>query len=231
MIISHSHRFIFIKSAKTAGTSIEAALSQFCSGSDVVTPLGNYSVNRDESGRIAHRAMNAGGYAQHEHGIAIKNSLPDEVWRNYFKFSIARNPWDRVLSLFFWKGRNDPALIDAQKRRVAGSPGSRIDQVRSVRLLFAQFVKDGKWQTNDRFYILDGELCTDYIVRYEDLGEDLAKVCASINLPTLELPHLKAGIRERDRHYSEYYDPETKAIVEARHANDIRYFGYRFEKA
>ena len=38
MIISHTHKFILLKSLKTAGTSIEAALSQACGGQDVVTP-------------------------------------------------------------------------------------------------------------------------------------------------------------------------------------------------
>ena len=40
MILSHSHRFIFIKSAKTAGTSLESALSNDCDGKDLVAPIG-----------------------------------------------------------------------------------------------------------------------------------------------------------------------------------------------
>ena len=39
MIINHQHRFIFIKVQKTAGTSVEIALSQFCGPTDVITPL------------------------------------------------------------------------------------------------------------------------------------------------------------------------------------------------
>ncbi|TAE78164.1 MAG: hypothetical protein EAZ84_02360 [Verrucomicrobia bacterium] len=38
MVISHKHRFIFIKTAKTAGTSIEAFLSPHCGPDDVFTP-------------------------------------------------------------------------------------------------------------------------------------------------------------------------------------------------
>ena len=39
MIISHKHKFIFVKTVKTAGTSIEAFLSQHCGPDDVLTPI------------------------------------------------------------------------------------------------------------------------------------------------------------------------------------------------
>ena len=38
MIISHEHKFIFLKTKKTAGTAIEAALSELCGPRDVITP-------------------------------------------------------------------------------------------------------------------------------------------------------------------------------------------------
>lgn len=39
MIVSHKHKFIFIKTAKSAGTSIEIALSKFCGSEDIITPI------------------------------------------------------------------------------------------------------------------------------------------------------------------------------------------------
>ena len=60
MIISHSHKFIFIKSEKTAGTSVEAALSEYCSGEDVVTSRSmTIRHNRNEKGKFIHQSMNA----------------------------------------------------------------------------------------------------------------------------------------------------------------------------
>lgn len=39
MIISHKHRFIFIKTRKTAGTSIEISLARYCGPDDIITPI------------------------------------------------------------------------------------------------------------------------------------------------------------------------------------------------
>jgi hypothetical protein len=39
MILSHRHKFIFIKGMKVAGTSAEIALSQICGPEDIVTPI------------------------------------------------------------------------------------------------------------------------------------------------------------------------------------------------
>jgi hypothetical protein len=39
MIVSHEHKFIYLKTKKTAGTSIELALSRLCGPDDIITPL------------------------------------------------------------------------------------------------------------------------------------------------------------------------------------------------
>ena len=39
MILSHKHKFIFLKTKKTASTSLEIALSKICGKDDIVTPV------------------------------------------------------------------------------------------------------------------------------------------------------------------------------------------------
>jgi len=229
MIISHTNRYIFIKSTKTAGTSIEAALSNHCRGDDVVTPLGDYDFNRDETGAWVHKSMNEGSYQQHDDARTIRDSLPAEVWNGYFKFSIARNPWDRTLSRFFWNHRSDPAL--KPQPGLLQRLGVPADELAPARKAFKRFLKEEAWDTNDRFYLIDGVLCVDYVVRYERLAEDLLEVCRRVGLPELHLPRLKSGMRSKKHHYSDYYDDESRELVAERHRNDIHFFGYQFEQA
>jgi hypothetical protein len=226
VIISHTHRYIFIKSEKTAGTSLEAALSAHCSENDVVTPLGDYWFNRGERGEWIHSSMNAEGFFQHDPAAEIKRKVPPEVWDGYFKFSIARNPWDRIVSDFSWRARNRPEL--QPRRRWYHRLGVPFDEFGATRNLFREFVAGDEWTTNDRFYLLDDKLCVDFVIRYERLTEDLTEVCRRVGLPSVELPRLKAGLRKGGHSYRDYYDDASKAIVGERHRNDVRLFGYEF---
>jgi len=51
MIISHKHKFIYIKCRKTAGTSIEMSLSKLCGPQDIITPL-TITVNPKKNGDL-----------------------------------------------------------------------------------------------------------------------------------------------------------------------------------
>ncbi len=226
MIISHSHKFIFIKSYKTAGTSVEAAISQYCSGDDVVTPLGDYTFNRNERGDWIHHSNNAGDFHQHDVALTIRNSLPADIWNDYFKFSIARNPWDRAVSLFSWGKRRD---LPVPRKRFYHYLGIPFDDMHETRKLFSEFIKGG-WTNNDCFYTIDEQLCVDFVIHYERLREDFLEVCKSIGVPAKDLPQLKSGIRKQSHHYSSYYDEESQSIVAERNKNDIRLFGYEFER-
>jgi hypothetical protein len=236
MIISHTHKFIFIKSEKTAGTSIESALSRYCSGNDVVTPINDYRHNRDEKGEFIHQSMNADEFIQlnlpnlqHVDALTIKSKVPAEIWDSYFKFSITRNPWDKVISDFYWKKRQDPAINP--RKRFYNYLGVPFNELGELKKTFSEFLQSGEWGNNDRFYIIDDQLCVDYVIRYENLLEDLGEVCRTVGLEACTLPRLKSGLRRKRYHYSEYYDEESKEIVAEAHKNDIRLLGYEFNPA
>lgn len=70
--------------------------------------------------------------------------------------------------------------------------------------------------TNDRFYVIGGKLCVDFVIRYEQLADDLLEVCRRIGLP-----QLKSGMRSKKYHYSAYYHDGSRDLVTERRENDI----------
>jgi hypothetical protein len=225
LIISHTHKYIFLKSLKTAGTSVEAALSRHCGSGDMVTPLEDYWFNRDERGEWIHSAMNSEGFFQHDSAAEVKRKAGSEIWNSYFKFSIARNPWDRVVSLFAWEARNKPELKPVKK--LHHKLGVPFDEFAETARLFRTFVT-GQWSTNDHIYLIDDQLCVDYVIRYESLSDGLAEVCRRVGIPGVELPRLKSGLRKPGRPYADYYDHASRDIVAERHRRDVELFGYSF---
>ena len=67
----------------------------------------------------------------------------------------------------------------------------------------------------------------DFIIRFEKLQKDFNRVCKLINLEKESFPFAN---QSKHLPYMEYYDDETKEIIQNDHAEDIKAFGYSFEK-
>ena len=213
MIISHKHKFIFLKTRKTAGSSIQVTLAEHCGENDIIT--GQYRLGIDDNSHSAGLNMSK-FYTNHPHPelIPTKEFLGNAIWDSYFTFAIVRNPYDIAVSRYHWD--------------IKGKKGLKETSVEG----FKNWVKKGNLLPEDRLYkytcLSDGVLNVDFIGRYENLEKDLNHICNKIGIPNLELPNLKGGFREK-KHYSEFYDEETIQIVSNFFKKDIEVFNYKFE--
>jgi len=208
MIISHKHKYIFIKIAKTAGTSTEIYFENL-SFSHEIEHIQPELIN--EEGIVGFRGSNKAKQDQqptwynHITLPKIKKTLNnDKLFNEYFKFSITRNPWDRVVSAYhhFYP-----------------------------QLSFNEYITSGKMIGPIAPAFKD---CIDdvFFIKFENLQEGIEYVCKKLdldydmsNLGSYKKEHRAGSIH---KHYTEYFDNKTRQIVAKKHAKDIEYFGYKF---
>ena len=232
MIISHRHRFIFIKTTRTAGTSIEIALSKFCGPRDVITPISRVdeTLRQEVGGRgpqnwkqpiwrfglrdwgrllIRQRFPDARFY-NHIPATAVRRLVPQGTFSRYYKFCAVRNPWDRLISLYWWHAKNE-----GEQRNFGDYLRSR-----KVRLLVAQELNR---------YTEHGNVLVDRLIRYEDLEAGLEDVRRHLGIAEpLVLANAKGNVREDRRPYQEVYTDDERQLVAELCADEIRLHGYEF---
>ena len=177
MIISHKLKVIHIKLKKVAGSSFETALSKYCGPDDVLSEmlgperklretLGFPSAQNYEPFMIRNRI-------DHLSADEIRGLIAADIFDNYLKIAIIRDPYQKAISWYFWRKRSEKPSEVKEDFEEFIAANFRKKNIRSNPLL-------------DYYQIhINGKSVADFIIRYEHLNEDIKKLEEKIACPGL----------------------------------------------
>jgi hypothetical protein len=202
LIVSHKYRFIFVKTLKTAGTSIEVFLSHHCGPDDVLTPILPHVE--------PHRPRNHDGYFNHIPAAEIRNKVGPEVWQTYFKFCVERNPWDKTLSCYHMQNAREGGCLSLADYLARND----------FPLNYPKYTEPGE----------PGRVVVDRVLRYERLADELGNVFGQLGIPfdgSLGV-NAKSEYRADRRPYRDVYSRRQAELIGCAFEVERRLHGYEF---
>ena len=200
-MISHKHKFIFILLPKTGTTSI---VDLFKGSQEQFIDCKLTQTTEKHYDKLG----------------------DDEL--NYLKIATCRNPFSRVISM--WKFWN--RILKKRKKPTTGFSyfvKNYAEMQKKICLIFNKREKIHFCTCVDSVALSTDNLLSytdiDFWVKTENLQEDFNIICDKIGIPKQQLPHVN---KTKHKHYTEYYDDETRELVVEKYAKDIEYFGYKF---
>ena len=144
--------------------------------------------------------------------------ISSELFSSYFTFSIVRNPWDRMISFYYY--------LQYHKR-----------------MNFTTFIKEfyriykeeeNYWFVRPQYEYLQnnkGKIEIDYIGRFENLQKSFDYICKQLGFKRTLLPKINISTHRPKKYpstYQHYYNSKIRNIVAEIHQKDIEYFKYKF---
>ena len=194
-MISYNKKFIFIHINKTAGTAVEQSLLEY--GDKRVEPKNdlNFELTYKQS--------------QHSNYKEYKEYLGSE-YDNFFKFTVVRNPFDRVVSYYLKNSINQNNLSFSDWV---------IDRYKNKNF------QDYKRMYSDYTHWIDKDN-TDFILRFENLSSDFNILKQKLNIDCELKYH---NVNKNRLHYKEYYNEDTKEIITNHFKKELNTFNYKFK--
>lgn len=236
MLVSHRNRFIFIKTMKTAGTSVEVYFEPWCLPEGCPSGAEYRAASVTEAGIVGFR-----GYPRpwpfrptwHNHMPAkqIRRLVGASVWENYFKFTVVRNPFDRLVSAFYYLASARPPSARPARRwtrlRPAIVPTSGRNDAETI-AHFRAWVQTARLPQDRQLYCIEGQEAVDCFIRHEDLPAGVEAVCTRVgaHFDLGRLQAFKSQFRNRGIEVCDFYDRATEVLVREQYAWEIDRFGY-----
>jgi hypothetical protein len=168
------------------------------------------------------------------HSVFNRNNInfPHETFtevpkfaRSYFSFSIVRNPYDRLVSCYTNKIIEQEAAEEKFRKNLRWELNYQKPSFKD----FIKIIAKDENITKDRHWNLYHNIIPVTDIKFfgflENFQEDFNTICDKIGIPRQQLSH---NNKSNHRHYTEYYDDETREIVAKKYARDIEHFGYKF---
>src|SRR5438034_9985645 len=99
MLVSHRKQFIYTKTIKTGGTSVEAYFEPYCFPDREYEFLHARPQYASETGIVGFRGLKRPDdgieWYNHMPAAEIKARLGEDVWNRYVKFCVVRDPFDK----------------------------------------------------------------------------------------------------------------------------------------
>lgn len=230
MIISHRYRFIFLKTEKTASSSLARVFGDIAGANDRLYPA-DRSVRREllrSGGSLAGVSFKAGrgglrrrlpglsGLHRHARARDVRDFLGADLFAGYTVITSERNPFDRQVSLYSHR----------QRDKGSGDLSAFSAAMCSPVYNLLHYNRLDNWG----IYTLDGKVCADHIIRFENLHDDLAAVLRGLGVdPALHpLPHTRQSRGEGSPSYRTLYTDEARRRVATWYQRELDYFGYAF---
>lgn len=206
-MIDHELKYIFIHIPKTGGSSIELNLVRL-HHPEVCGNLAHWNDNIKEKFHV--------GVGMNHHWPLSKILTP--AISEYKSFCFVRNPYDRIVSEYLYVKRG---------YNLTGSVIPDLKFSTFIRQRLINKISQPYHDMSQSDYIDCASKSIDYIGRFEELQTDFNRICRDIKIPTSRLPSVNKS--NHKKHYSSYYDTETKRIVTEMYSDDLKRFGYEFD--
>ena len=205
MIISHKHRVIFFAQPRTGTHSIRAALQPHLGPDDWQQQAltGTLRLPIPELARIGHGHISLRQVQAH---------LPGEIWRDYFKFAIVRNPYERYVSACTFLNRRNPGYVGTETAFMKAALMRERFRQRVLVRPQVELLVDGA-----------GVVGMDFVGRYERLQQSFDRACECAGIALTRLTRRNAS------HYGDYrryYDGALLDQVNAFYRTDFERLDY-----
>jgi len=166
-------------------------------------------------------------YQQHYH---TPHSELNENHGNYFKFAFVRNPYDKLVSEYKWFTNNKHKYPRKQVKDFYKD----VDFKTFLKIFTNWSESKSNHDPNkgdyyhglDYMQILQPIDQINFIGRFENLQQDFDTVCDKIGIDKQQLPHKN---KTKHKHYTEYYDDETRKIVRENTQKILKCLGINLE--